>query len=457
MSRTVLTFSAIFAVAGVVIYFTIPDAMEKITANFSPHLNTASRTESPPNRNFSANQLSPGKVNTTIDLCDGMTAPTFTKEPQKWQNVTDREVLVFAAYLEPRERADGPGIRIIANGLQEEFNNIGDIYCQLWYPGQVRPVAVGPAIYDRIYPSLCHGDMWVSHFIVCPLPRGAEGVPTHVSVTSSPCGKPSNQLLVLGRERPSEPKMDFAVCISALYNKFRNWSMVAEVFELQKILGADMITIYDYSASPAVHKVLDSFVADGSAEVVKWPYPEIKSNVFCQRGALNDCLYRNMYRARYVSIVDLDEIQIPRQTLYWKDFFAPHKSFPERGAFMFQHVYFRRNWDTTEDPALISQSSFFRTDEVTPAGRIRAKSIYEATKTKKIDLHFPYEMVEGYEEYLVPPEEGLLHHYRSYPMESFVKHPENYNFIEDRYLEQYKDKLVKAYKERIRSIPHLEN
>ena len=168
MSRTVLTFSAIFAVAGVVIYFTIPDAMDRIKANYSPYLNTVSRKETPPNRNFSATQLSPGKVNTTIDLCDGMTAPTFTKEPQKWQKVTDREVLVFAAYLEPREKADGPGIRIIANGLQEEFNNIGDIYCQLWYPGQVRPVAVGPAIYDRIYPSLCHGDMWVSHFIVLP-------------------------------------------------------------------------------------------------------------------------------------------------------------------------------------------------------------------------------------------------------------------------------------------------
>lgn len=29
--------------------------------------------------------------------------------------------------------------------------------------------------------------------------------------------------------------------------------------------------------------------------------------------ALNDCLYRNMYRYKYLALIDLDEFIIPRQ------------------------------------------------------------------------------------------------------------------------------------------------
>jgi len=29
--------------------------------------------------------------------------------------------------------------------------------------------------------------------------------------------------------------------------------------------------------------------------------------------ALNDCLYRNMYKSKYVAFLDIDEIIVPRQ------------------------------------------------------------------------------------------------------------------------------------------------
>jgi len=39
---------------------------------------------------------------------------------------------------------------------------------------------------------------------------------------------------------------------------------------------------------------------------------------FAQLAALNDCLYRVMFRARFVVLVDLDEVLVPRRRRHWR-------------------------------------------------------------------------------------------------------------------------------------------
>ena len=179
--------------------------------------------------------------------------------------------------------------------------------------------------------------------------------------------------------------------------------------------------------------------------VVMWKsFPSIKSNVWCQRGALNDCLYRMGHKYEYVSITDLDEVLTPRMVPTWPQLMK-HIAKPEYGAYLFQHYYHRRNLteQAKYELPLISQTSFWRTDVVTPPGKIRCKSMYRAEQAVSIDLHFPYLLVEGAKEYILDPEEGALHHYRAYPMESFMKHPQNYRYVEDRHMEMYKEELTK--------------
>ena len=380
--------------------------------------------------------------------------PHFEQEPRTWQKVADRQIIVYSAFFEERPSAHGPSIRIIAAGLQERFNKVGDLYCNLWYEDQDDAISTGPAIYEVIYPSLAHGDMWTSHFILCELPRG--GVPYAVSITPTPCAKPENKLMVLNRVPiPRHKKDGHALCVQPLYNLFRNWTMVIEMFELHKLLGAKEITIYVFSVSEDTRKTLDLYVRESTDDfrvnVLPWPWPSgLLSNVMCQRGTLNDCYYRMRNKYKYITVTDLDEVLVPRMVHSWPELLSKISK-DEYGAYLFQHAYFRRNYtlQEKEKQELISQSSFWRTDVVIPAGKIRSKAMYDADLAISLDLHSPYQLTSGAKEYIVDPSEGMLHHYRSYPMESFAKYPERYNYIEDRYMEWMAKALDEAYKRRV--------
>lgn len=390
----------------------------------------------------------------TLDYtrCSEMKKPSLDEEPQQWQRVPGREVMVFSAFMERRAVAGGPAIRIVGSGLQAQFQEIGNLYCQLWYDDKEEAFSVGPADYILIYPSTLHPDMWVSHFILCPLPKYLPGVPSMVSISPDPCNAVDNALMVLGREDQTVSET-FALCISPIYNNFRNWLTVIEWVEIHKLIGANEISLYNLSVSEETNQVLAYYANDPSfrVNVIQWPFPQRwKSNVWCQRGALNDCLYRMGLKHLYVAITDLDEVLTPRMSDTWQEL-LPQIHSPRFGAFLFQHAYFRRN-NTGESPYLITQQSLWRTDEVTPPGKIRCKSMYKSSKTIKIDLHFPYELVQGAEEYILPPEEGILHHYRQDPMETFRKNPEKFTFIEDSYMHKYRDQLQNRVRDVIKSI-----
>lgn len=391
---------------------------------------------------------------TTICGNDVIPKPRLEKEPQVWYKVPDRNVYVFSAFYEGRALADGPAVRIVGSGLQAQFNDVGDLYCHLWYRNKPYPAVVGPALYHRIYPSLGHPDHWVSHFIICKLPRPLSGdvlpVPYAVSVVPEPCLPHGDHLMVLNRQ-PVARKGQHGVCISPLYGRLKNWTMVAEMLELHKLLGAEAITIYQYSVHPHTERLLASYHQDNTSgvKVVMWnTYPRVRSSLWCQRGALNDCLYRMGQHYRYVSIVDLDEVLVPR-VVPSIPLLMKHIARPGVGAYLFQHAYFRRNSSREEE--LISQTSFWRTDVVTPAGKVRSKAMYLAEATVSIDIHSPYLLIEGSREYILEPEEGMLHHYRAAPMESFIKRPQNYRFIEDRYMEQYKAQLTEKLKPKFKA------
>ena len=113
---------------------------------------------------------------------------------------------------------------------------------------------------------------------------------------------------------------------------------------------------------------------------------------------------------------------------------------------MFQHAYHKRNHtEGLPEPILITQTSMWRTDTVTPSGKIRCKSMYRAERALKIDLHFAYEMYPAAEEYMISETEAMLHHYRSEPMESFRKYPERYNYIFDDFMVKFSGKLKKQF------------
>ncbi len=379
-------------------------------------------------------------------ICLNITAkPFFTKETQTWQDVGMRDAKLFSAFAERRSSADGPSVRVIANGLQEEFNHIGDLYCQMWYENGGYP-AVVRAKYVRIYPSYDHHDEWVAHFVLCPMAGSfnhnyVQDFPFAVSVTPTPCSKASNALMVLNIHARKNTNTH-ALCLPPLYNYFRNWTMLVEMFELHKLMGAQGIYIYTQTVSKDTASVL-RYYATERVTTITWNFPNLKAFQFSQRAALNDCLYRAGHLHRYVTVSDVDEVLVPRAASTWPELMRKIAS-PRYGAYLFQHVYFRRN-NTGERPYLITHQSKWRTDKPQPPGKIRCKAMYDSENAISIDIHFPYELVYPAREYLLPAKIGLLHHYRATPTESFAKDPQRYQYVEDDYMLLYQENLTMRY------------
>lgn len=92
-----------------------------------------------------------------------------------------------------------------------------------------------------------------------------------------------------------------------------------------RLLGVDRVVIYNTSCGPELDHLLQEYSKEGFLEVVPWPIDKhlVPSHgwlhsqsggdvhYFGQQTTLNECIYRNMERSRYVLLNDIDEIIMP--------------------------------------------------------------------------------------------------------------------------------------------------
>ncbi|KAL8174345.1 UNVERIFIED_CONTAM: hypothetical protein K2H54_043365 [Gekko kuhli] len=183
-----------------------------------------------------------------------------------------------------------------------------------------------------------------------------EWEPHYVSVHWSPKGDIDQLPLFEIRNRDPEGSLvEFTVCISTMFGEYNNVLQFVQSMEMYKILGVGRVVIYKNSCSPLMEKVLDYYIAEGIVEVIPWPidsYLRVSSywhhsmdpkdiGYYGQIAALNDCIYRNMYRSRYVLLNDMDEIILPGKYADWKTMMQNlEQQHPDAGVFLFENHIF---------------------------------------------------------------------------------------------------------------------
>lgn len=119
-------------------------------------------------------------------------------------------------------------------------------------------------------------------------------------------------------EVPTRPvrQQDVAICVPVSFGNLDPLRLV-EWLELQRLLGVELIGIYNFNISGPAIDVLRHYAAvDGLVELWTAGYipngPE--QNILQCTPVVNDCIYRHMHGFKRIAVLDLDEAIIPESS-----------------------------------------------------------------------------------------------------------------------------------------------
>ena len=150
----------------------------------------------------------------------------------------------------------------------------------------------------------------------CAIKHYDERVPTAVSLTLTRCEAPTNLLKVENDQvNYKGPRHHITACIGQIYNGFDDINQLVEMVEVNRILGVDLVVLYNHTSSAILDPYIHSFQRDAVLDFYNWYHPlmqKVGNARFYGNFILNnDCLYRYMYRSDYIIMTDLDEVVVP--------------------------------------------------------------------------------------------------------------------------------------------------
>ena len=258
---------------------------------------------------------------------------------------------VYSAFYDDRK---GKIIRIVGATLTKKSNRV---WCKYWYSNSSTLILVGVVKIIRENWNLRYS----ACFVACPLTiykNGKQPIPPpeSVSVMTDPGGNATNKLTVRNLDVDQEKvKNSFAVCVKPLHFEYNNINQIIEFIELNRLIGVDHFTLYNHTIGSEVGCILQNYVDKGLITILPW-----KLNIKSQKeirteglfAALNDCLYRYMYRYKYILMIDLDEYIVPHSNTTLPelvDFLNTRADVRKIGAISFQNSFFYLQWP--DDPS----------------------------------------------------------------------------------------------------------
>ena len=244
------------------------------------------------------------------------------KYDRVWLKVTP-QLSVFSAYFDHRVEDDGYGEVKIMAFAKETYNKT--MYCYFEYNNATvclkRP---GKRSFFRRYDDRPLADRPAHNPVMYSCVLSTTQVPNAVAITSDKrCGsstrKPPRSLVIVSHEKWS-PMKEFGVCVHSPLFNMNDYEFVAGFVETNRILGTKWFTFYVSSASHLVLKLLETYQADGLVDVVKnWGTNLPNARYYGQDLSVQDCLYRNMHKVKYLVYTDLDEHIFPMKHPSWHE------------------------------------------------------------------------------------------------------------------------------------------
>ncbi|XP_043200057.1 uncharacterized protein LOC122369400 [Amphibalanus amphitrite] len=347
-----------------------------------------------------------------------------------WQNVTYSvgKFFIFSAYFD--RRLDKKFVRIIATGRLRLPRTIRALQCVLHYSdGSKETVTAEHKVIRENW-----GLAYTARFVLCNTDR----LPLRVSLVEK-LDDPNPATVAVSDLDPSVERLgNFAVCVKPFHYQFNRAVWLVEFIEFHRLLGVNHFVFYNHTVGTDVERVLRFYESRGVATVIQWEMQlrsqkEIRTeNMFA---ALNDCVYRSMYRYRYALLVDVDEYIVPRQHLGYGDMFEllDSRRRANYGSFVFKNCFFYLYWENdtaVAEQLQLSQAgerrfpyliTLFKTRRMRDPFRFFSRSKYFVAPERAVEVgnHQVWQHVPGFKAMSVGEHYGLVHHYRICEMGGF--------------------------------------
>ena len=240
-----------------------------------------------------------------------------------------------------------------------------------------------------------------------------------MSVTGENSTQLTNRLLVKYRETFL---YNLTVCLSCIHSQYDDVTEFIQMMELDQILGVEHFVVYNLSIGTNVRHVLHYYANLSLVDVHSWELPVVEIHYFGQMAAINDCVYSNRGKSRYVIVKDLDEFMVP-----YKHKTLPHlinammSDKPLASTILFRHSFFHVSWSDDvkkfKDSQRANKLQLYTLLKVWRENFIyrpkqRMKYIVLPNRILICGIHFVWEFRKGFAETTVNSDQALLHHYR---------------------------------------------
>ena len=149
---------------------------------------------------------------------------------------------------------------------------------------------------------------------------------SHITISTDTSCKGQSDSVSIQTLEPKEFQYTYGLCLHKGVGSDFDPKVLLNWVKLNVALGAELITIYIQTGAEGVYDILLPYINKGIVEILDWKLePEFTnggSHHYGQTGVIVECIWRNIYRVKYLGMNDADEFFMPLK----------HNSVPEMMA-----------------------------------------------------------------------------------------------------------------------------
>ena len=264
----------------------------------------------------------PSAIDLMLDECRDIYPQEISTRREVWQIVQSQkngqslEMAIFGAYLDQRFSDQHFAAQLILFTVSNAAKR-QEVWCHIWYNNRKAP-HIAPAQLNMHFYQLkrWHNQSFHQYTYTCKV-QYAHTQPVNVSLVFEKCQQSTSLLPII--VPTSESKYEFGACVAPTFSTLSTSALI-EWIELNNILGIEEFNIYESDLNQDAVAVLQHYASTGLVRLhhVLPPIFDLDNcDGSCHKtsttATINDCLYRNMHRYKYIVIIDLDEFIIPHK------------------------------------------------------------------------------------------------------------------------------------------------